>query len=136
MAFTRDVRKIAQSLNGADGVAKVHIRANLTTPAITGSLGVSSLVDNYTGSGKPQFTNNFAEAQRRLLGPTILCAQRKNVKKSNIYVDTANLILEIRERYFVDSNFRDLCKKEAKLRLGNEGGTKRIAKSIDHLISK
>ena len=62
MAFTRDVRKIAQSLNGADGVAKVHIRANLTTPAITGSLGVSSLVDNYTGSGKPQFTNNFAAA--------------------------------------------------------------------------
>ena len=42
--------------------AKVHIRANLTTPAITGSLGVSSLVDNYTGSGKPQFTNNFAAA--------------------------------------------------------------------------
>lgn len=40
--------------------AKVHIRANLTTPAITGSLNVSSLVDNYTGSGKPQFTNNFA----------------------------------------------------------------------------
>ena len=42
--------------------AKVHIRANLTTPAITGSLGVSSLVDNYTGSGKPQFTNNFGAA--------------------------------------------------------------------------
>jgi len=44
------------------GSARVHIRANLTTPAITGSLGVSSLVDNYTGSGKPQFTNNFAAA--------------------------------------------------------------------------
>ena len=44
------------------GSARVHIRANLTRPAITGSLGVSSLVDNYTGSGKPQFTNNFAAA--------------------------------------------------------------------------
>jgi hypothetical protein len=42
--------------------AKAHIRANLTTPAITGSLNVSSLVDNYTGSGKPQFTTNFAAA--------------------------------------------------------------------------
>jgi hypothetical protein len=45
-----------------NGSAKVHIRANLTTPAITGSLNVSSLVDNYTGSGKPQFTTNFAAA--------------------------------------------------------------------------
>ena len=42
------------------GTARVHVRANLATPGITGSLGVSSLVDNYTGSGKPQFTNNFA----------------------------------------------------------------------------
>jgi hypothetical protein len=45
-----------------NGVAKAHIRANLTTATITGSLNVSSLVDNYTGSGKPQFTNNFAAA--------------------------------------------------------------------------
>ena len=44
------------------GSARVHIRGNLTTPAITGSLGVSSLTDNYTGSGKPQFTTNFAAA--------------------------------------------------------------------------
>mgnify|MGYP000754619599 CR=1 FL=1 len=43
-----------------EGSAKAHIRANLTIPAITGSFGISSLVDNYTGSGKPQFTNNFA----------------------------------------------------------------------------
>jgi hypothetical protein len=42
--------------------ANTHIRANLTTPAITGSFNVSSLVDNYTGSGKPQFTNNYAAA--------------------------------------------------------------------------
>lgn len=42
--------------------ATTHIRANLTTPAITGSFNVSSLVDNYTGSGKPQFTNNYAAA--------------------------------------------------------------------------
>ena len=48
--------------NVVKGSAKVHIRANLTTPAITGSLNVSSLVDNYTGSGKPQFTTNFAAA--------------------------------------------------------------------------
>ncbi len=45
-----------------NGSAKAHIRANLTVPAITGSLNVSSLVDNYTGSGKPQFTTNFAAA--------------------------------------------------------------------------
>ena len=45
-----------------NGVAKAHIRADLTDASITGSLNVSSLVDNYTGSGKPQFTNNFAAA--------------------------------------------------------------------------
>ena len=44
------------------GSAKAHIRANLATPGVTGSLNVSSLTDNYTGSGKPQFTNNFAAA--------------------------------------------------------------------------
>ena len=42
--------------------ATTHIRANLTTPAITGSFNVSSLTDNYTGSGKPQFTTNYAAA--------------------------------------------------------------------------
>ena len=42
--------------------ATTHIRANLTTPGITGSLNVSSLTDNYTGSGKPQFTTNYAAA--------------------------------------------------------------------------
>ena len=46
----------------ANGSAKAHIRANLATPGVTGSLNVSSLTDNYTGSGKPQFTNNFAAA--------------------------------------------------------------------------
>ena len=45
-----------------NGSAKAHIRANLATPGVTGSLNVSSLTDNYTGSGKPQFTNNFAAA--------------------------------------------------------------------------
>lgn len=60
MAFTRDVRKVAKSLTGAAAIAKAHVRADLATPGITGSFNVSSLVDNYTGSGKPQFTNNFA----------------------------------------------------------------------------
>ena len=45
-----------------NGSAKVHGRFNLATPGVTGSLNVSSLTDNYTGSGKPQFTNNFSAA--------------------------------------------------------------------------
>ena len=97
------------------------------------AIGIAKPVIQLPGNG-PQFTDTFAEAQRRLLGPTIFCVKEKFIHKSTLYIETVNLILGIRERYIKDYNFRNLCKKEASLRLGLQGGTKRIVQSINDLI--
>ena len=61
MAFTRNVRKIAKSLTGAIGVAKLVINFNGTgTPAIRDALNVSTLTDNGTGDYRLNYTANFA----------------------------------------------------------------------------
>ncbi len=97
------------------------------------SIGLAKPVIQLPGKG-PQFTSNFAEAQRRLLGPTVFCAQENVIDKVDIYLDTANLILEIRERLNKDPVFYKQCITQAKLRLGYEGGTKRIVESISYLL--
>lgn len=61
MAFTRDVRKIAQSLNGADGVAKARLNFSMVgTPSIREGVNFSSITDGGTGIYTPIFITNMA----------------------------------------------------------------------------
>ncbi len=77
----------------------------------------------------PQFTASFAEAQRRLLGPTIFCANGK-VGEEIILRNTGNLIFDLLERTQNDISLKNKCHQEALRRLGNKGGAKRIAQAI------
>ena len=82
----------------------------------------------------PQFTSSFAEAQRRLLGETVFCAENDFRSRRNIYIETAGLIVDIMHRIKDDLLLRQLCHEQAHLRLGKKGGTKRIADSINDFI--
>ncbi len=98
------------------------------------AIGLSKPVIQLPGNG-PQFTSSFAEAQRRLLGPTVFCAKNNLNSSSNIYLETSDLILEVLDRIKNDSSFSNLCLKEASLRIGLKGGTQRIVQSINSFLN-
>ncbi|AAP99185.1 MULTISPECIES: lipid-A-disaccharide synthase-related protein [Prochlorococcus] len=97
------------------------------------AIGLAKPVIQLPGKG-PQFTSSFAEAQRRLLGPTVFCAETNITEGNNIFFDTSHLILEVCNRMTKANKLQSLCYQQAGLRLGTKGGTKRIAQSINHLI--
>ncbi|KGG16818.1 MULTISPECIES: lipid-A-disaccharide synthase-related protein [unclassified Prochlorococcus] len=101
--------------------------------AVEQAVGLGKPVIQIPGKG-PQFTSAFAEAQRRLLGKTVFCAEGNVVKGSNIFLSTADLIVDIFNRVHRDIELKENCRKEASMRLGTDGGTQRIAESIKNLI--
>ena len=58
MAFTRNVRKVAQSLNGANGVAKAACKSTGASHTINKSFNISSITDRAIA----QVTYNFFSA--------------------------------------------------------------------------
>ena len=71
MAFTRNVRKVAQSLNGADGVAKhFAIFDGTSTAAVDTSFNNSSLTDGGTGTYTLAVTNAFSSIHFAATGGT------------------------------------------------------------------
>jgi hypothetical protein len=58
MAFTRNVRKVAQSLNGANGVAKAACKSTGASHTINKSFNISSITDR----GVAIITYNFFSA--------------------------------------------------------------------------
>ena len=81
----------------------------------------------------PQFADGFAEAQRRLLGPTVFCVGGEAGAPETLK-RTAALTLELLERSHRDQQLRRLCQDEALNRLGKAGGGSRMAASISQLL--
>ena len=101
--------------------------------AIEQAVGLAKPVLQVPGQG-PQFTPAFAEAQRRLLGPTVFCApgERGSVEALNA---TAGLAMALLDRYRRDPEFQRQCQVEAKRRLGDQGGGLKMATAISALLS-
>ena len=99
------------------------------------AVGLAKPIIQLPGRG-PLFTTSFAEAQRRLLGKTVFCVKENFYNKKKLFLETANLIVEISKQLNQDSQLKEDCLKEALFRLGCEGGTRRITSSINDLISK
>ncbi len=97
------------------------------------AVGLAKPVVQLIGKG-PQFTSSFAEAQRRLLGPTIFSAKGK-LGSDITFLNTASLILQLLERIKNDPVFQKECEHQAKDRLGLEGGGQLIASEISNLIN-
>jgi len=95
-------------------------------------VGLAKPVVQFPGNG-PQFTSSFAEAQRRLLGPTVFCVNGKSNDKL-IFHKTSKLITDLMDRYQLDPSFVRECNYQANIRLGNKGGIERIVNDIELFI--
>jgi len=93
------------------------------------AIGLGKPVLQLKGFG-PQFTDSFAEAQRRLLGPTVFCADGKPGEITNL-LNTSQLIIDLLQRSRDDLSFQQECRIQAENRLGLDGG----GRSISELIS-
>ena len=101
--------------------------------AIEQAVGLAKPVLQVPGQG-PQFTAAFAEAQRRLLGPTVFCADGESGSREALE-GTAELAMTLLERARRDPDLQQQCKKEAKWRLGDAGGGPRMAAAICSLLA-
>ena len=95
------------------------------------AVGLAKPVLQLPGQG-PQFTASFAEAQRRLLGPTVFCAPGDSGSRDNLSA-SAQLALQLLERILHDRDFQHQCQNEALRRLGKSGGGLRMASAIGDL---
>ena len=96
------------------------------------AVGLARPVLQLVGRG-PQFTAGFAEAQRRLLGPTVFCADGETGSQATLE-RTAAMALELLERCHLDQQLQRSCQHEALNRLGTAGGGARMAASISQLL--
>ena len=96
------------------------------------AVGLARPVLQLVGRG-PQFTAGFAEAQRRLLGPTVFCVDGE-VGAPATLERTAALALELLERSHLDQQLQRRCHDEARNRLGKANGGNRMAASISQLL--
>jgi len=96
------------------------------------AVGLARPVLQLVGEG-PQFTAGFAEAQRRLLGPTVFCVDGEAGTATTLQ-RTAALALELLERSHLDQQLQRLCQDVALNRLGEAGGGARMAASISQLL--
>ena len=95
------------------------------------AVGLAKPVLQLPGQG-PQFTASFAEAQRRLLGPTVFCAPGDSGSQDNLFA-SAELALKLLKRIHHDLDFQKQCHTEAQRRLGSSGGGLRMASAISGL---
>jgi uncharacterized protein (TIGR03492 family) len=95
------------------------------------AVGLAKPVLQLPGLG-PQFTASFAEAQRRLLGPTVFCAAGDSGSQDNLSA-SAQLALQLLKRIDHDLDFQRQCHAEAVRRLGSSGGGLRMASAIGDL---
>ena len=96
------------------------------------AVGLARPVLQLAGQG-PQFTEGFAEAQRRLLGPSVFCAPGEAGDPVTLEC-TAQMVLDLLERNHQDAELRSICDREAMNRLGPAGGGSRMAASISRLL--
>ena len=97
------------------------------------AVGLAKPVVQMAGAG-PQFTASFAEAQRRLLGPTVFCAEGESGEQATVLA-TARLVLDLLERSVQDRQLQRLCRQQADERLGSMGGAEQMATAISSLLT-
>ena len=107
---------------------KSDILLSMSGTAAEQAIGISKPVVQLLGHG-PQFTPSFAEAQRRLLGPTIFCAKGRPGELENLN-KTSYIILDLLYKLQDDLGLRRECHLQAYRRLGEKGGSKRISEKI------
>lgn len=98
------------------------------------AVGLARPVLQLAGRG-PQFTAGFAEAQRRLLGPTVFCDQGEPGDSATLEA-SAKLAVDLLERSRLDPTLKQQCQQQALQRLGSAGGGARMAQALSNLVQR
>ena len=112
----------------ADVVQHSDLVLSMTGTAAEQAVGLGKPVLQLVGSG-PQFTDNFAEAQRRLLGPSVFCAEGRSGSPEQREA-TARLLAQLLGELQRDGALAERCHRNGLERIGAGGGTARIADAV------
>ncbi|MCP9917803.1 lipid-A-disaccharide synthase-related protein [Cyanobium sp. ATX 6F1] len=109
-------------------VQQSDLLLSMTGTAAEQAVGLGKPVLQLPGFG-PQFTPGFAEAQRRLLGPSLFCAPGAPGSAANLQA-SAELISVL----LADADLSDRCHRNGQVRIGSGGGAARMAHQIAALL--
>jgi len=96
------------------------------------AIGLGKPVIQIEGRG-PQFTKSFAEAQRRLLGKYVFCANNYKSKKDQIN-QTINLLIKVIYLIKLNKKFLISCNENAKKRLGEKKACFKMVDDMNFFI--
>lgn len=105
-------------------VQQSDLLLSMTGTAAEQAVGLGKPVLQLPGFG-PQFTAGFAEAQRRLLGPSLFCADGEPGTEKNLRGSG-----ELIGRLLADADLPERCRRNGQERIGSGGGTARMAEQI------
>jgi uncharacterized protein (TIGR03492 family) len=114
-------------------VQQCDLMLSMTGTAAEQCVGLGKPVLQLVGNG-PQFTENFAEAQRRLLGPGVVCAEGSTGSAEQL-AGTAALASQLLERLRQEANWRQGLQRLGHERIGSGGGAVRMAADLDRCLS-
>ena len=110
-------------------VQQCDLLLSMTGTAAEQCVGLGKPVLQLVGDG-PQFTANFAEAQRRLLGPGLFCAS--GAAGSEEQLDgTAVLLEQLLARLLSDGGWQAALQQLGLERIGSGGGAARMAADLN-----
>jgi uncharacterized protein (TIGR03492 family) len=109
-------------------VQQCDLLLSMTGTAAEQCVGLGKPVLQLVGDG-PQFTENFAEAQRRLLGPGVFCAGGDPGSDTQLDA-TTDLLEQLLERLLHDTRWRSELQQLGMERIGSGGGAARMAADL------
>ncbi|MCT0217634.1 lipid-A-disaccharide synthase-related protein [Synechococcus sp. CS-1329] len=108
-------------------VQQADLLLAMTGTATEQAVGLGKPVLQLAGGG-PQFSPNFAEAQRRLLGPSLFSAEGEPGSERSLG-GTAKLVAEVLHQ-LRHSDLAERCRRNGLERIGGAGGAARMAAQI------
>ncbi|MCP9826519.1 lipid-A-disaccharide synthase-related protein [Synechococcus sp. EJ6-Ellesmere] len=108
-------------------VQQADLLLAMTGTATEQAVGLGKPVVQLAGGG-PQFSPNFAEAQRRLLGPSLFSAEGEPGSERSL-AGTAELVGEVL-RQLRHTDLGERCRRNGLERIGGPGGAARMAEQI------
>ena len=112
----------------SDIIHQCNLVIGMAGTAVEQAVGLGKPVIQLPGKG-PQFTYKFAEAQMRLLGISVKTIG-KSYKNPMLLTEAANMIQEILR----DNHYLKKCKINGNERVGEPGGSQKIAQAIAKFI--
>ena len=109
-------------------IQQCDLLLSMTGTAAEQCVGLGKPVLQLVGDG-PQFTENFAEAQRRLLGPGLFCAPGGAGSEEQLR-GTAELLEQLLNRLLVDQRWHEELRQLGDERIGNGGGAAKMSADL------